>query len=181
MDTTAGIVDIPETIDKSQLRDILCSTWMRHDAMWFYHCSNEIGMELTNRINRAAVRDMAFYEAKKLKKLLGYQDKNPQTYEELQTLFMQMFGMINAPFMRGTLTFIPEESKVRMSWQSCFAHLGISRMGVIESYECGIFERIESWLNALEIKWAVSPQVTGCMMHTDGECYRNYTLYFDTP
>lgn len=28
---------------------------------------------------------------------------------------------------------------------------------------------IESWLNVLEVKWAVSPQVTGCMMHTDGE------------
>lgn len=179
MRTINGLVEVPETIDKSQLRDILCSTWMRHDAMWFYHCSNEIGMERTNKINRAAVRDMALFEAKRLKNLLGYQDRIPQTYEESQTLLEQMFGIINAPFMKGTLTFIPEESKVRMTWETCFAHLGMSRVGVIESYECGIFERIDSWLKALEIKWEVCPQVTGCMMHTDGECYRDYTLFFD--
>jgi len=181
METIMSMAEIPEVIDKSQLRDALCSTWMRHDAMWFYHCSNEIGMELTNKINRAAVRDMALYEAKRLKKMLGYPDKNPQTYEELRTLLTQMFGMISAPFMKGSLIFLPEENKVRMTWQSCFAHLGITRMGVIGSYECGIFERIDSWLNALEVKWSVSPQVTRCMMHTDGECYRDYTLCFDNP
>ncbi|MGE5397672.1 MAG: hypothetical protein ACM3MK_09105, partial [Chitinophagales bacterium] len=133
MDTTQSIIDVPESINKNQLRDLLCSTWMRHDAMWFYHCSTEMGIELTNKINRAAVRDMALYEGQKLKTALGYKDKKPQTFEEFKTLLEQMFKIVVSPFMKGILEFL-DHNKVRMTWLSCFAHAGVSRMGLIDKY-----------------------------------------------
>ena len=29
------------------------------------------------------------------------------------------------------------------------------------------------------MKYSVSPQVEGCMMHTDGKCFREITFIFD--
>lgn len=182
MDTTVSTadmsnMDLPETIDINLLRDLLCSSWMRHDAMWFYHCSKGIGMELTNKINRAAIRDMGLYEGRKLKEALGYKNKTLQTFEEFEILLKQMFSIISSSFMKGTLEFL-DENKIRMSWQNCFAHAGVSRMGLIDSYECGIFDRVDAWLDTLDVNWEVNPKISQCMKYQQGYCFREYTIHF---
>jgi hypothetical protein len=45
-------------ISRGQLKEILTKNWMIHDAMWFYHCLNECGIETTNKINKAAIKYM---------------------------------------------------------------------------------------------------------------------------
>lgn len=44
--------------------------------------------------------------------------------------------------------------------------------------ECGIFDRVEGWLEGMGIRYPVTPQVEGCMMHTDGCCNREFRLKF---
>jgi hypothetical protein len=65
------------------------------------------------------------------------------------------------------------------TWHQCFAHDGITMLGVIDQYECGIMDRVESWFDTLGIKYEVEPKVTQCVMRTEGRCYRNYTFFFE--
>ena len=42
------------TIDREELKEMLHKNWLTHDAMWFYHCAQEIGLSrqaLHNEIN----------------------------------------------------------------------------------------------------------------------------------
>ena len=55
-------------LEKKELKDLLVKCWMTHDAMWFYHCLQECGIEKTNRINRAAVKAVAAVEIRRLRK-----------------------------------------------------------------------------------------------------------------
>lgn len=40
--------------------------------------------------------------------------------------------------------------------------------------EFGIFDRMEEWTEALGVETSVAPQVQGCMMHTEGRCFRHF-------
>jgi hypothetical protein len=40
-------------------------------------------------------------------------------------------------------------------------------------------DRVESWFDSLGIRYEVKPKVIKCMMHTEGECYRDYTFFFE--
>jgi len=47
-----------------ELKDLLIKNWMTHDGMWFYHCLQELGIEQTNRLNKAAIKSLAEIEIK---------------------------------------------------------------------------------------------------------------------
>jgi len=168
------MVSIP--LEMKELKELLNKGWMTHDAMWFYNCLQECGIEKTNKINRAAIRAMSAIEMKRMQKALGLGD--PGSYEELKVLFPQCMAIATGDFMKYSFSF-PEEDVIHGEWDSCFAYEGIKAMGVIDRYECGIMERIDTWLDTLGLKWEVEPKITGCMMHTHGECYRNYRFFFD--
>ena len=59
------------SLSKNELKEIMNKNWMTHDAMWFYNCLQEFGIEKTNKINKAAVRDMAAIEIKRIQKAVG--------------------------------------------------------------------------------------------------------------
>ena len=61
-------------LEQKELKELLNKGWMTHDAMWFYNCLQECGIEKTNKINRAAVKAMAAVEIKRMKKALGVGD-----------------------------------------------------------------------------------------------------------
>jgi hypothetical protein len=60
--------------------------------------------------------------------------------------------------------------------RDCFAHDGIKRIGVIDQYQCGIFERVDGWFKGLGLKFEVTPQINGCLMHQGKKCIRNYNF-----
>ena len=49
---------------------------------------------------------------------------------------------------------------------------------VIDQYQCGIFERVKGWLDGLGVEYTITPEVEGCMMHTDGQCFREFHFSF---
>jgi len=164
-----------KTLKKRELKEILIKNWMSHDAMWFYHCLQECGIEKTNKINKAAVRAMGMIEIRRIQKAVGV-DK-VETFEDLKSLMEATWGIVKGDFMKFSHSF-PSQNVLRGEMERCFAYEGIKQIGAIDKYQCGIFERIYGWFDGLGIKYSVSPQVEGCMMHTDGKCFRDISFTF---
>jgi hypothetical protein len=162
-------------VTTNQLKEILNKNWMTHDAMWFYHCLQECGIEKTNKINLAAIRAMAQIEVKRLTELLAVEKISD--IEHCKIFFDGACEIIKADFMNFSYTF-ESPNRLQVEMKNCFAYEGIKRIGAIEQYECGIFERIDGWLDGLGIGFNVKPQVEGCMMHAEGVCNRDYRLDF---
>jgi Family of unknown function (DUF6125) len=162
--------------EKDELKELLVKNWMTHDAMWFAHCLREFGIEKTNKINRAAASAMSAIEIKRIKKAVGA--GSLETWAEFKRFFDMAMGIATGKFMNYTY-IIPIKNMMHGEWKSCFAYEGVKALGLIDHYECGIMLRIETWLDTLGIKYEVEPQVTGCMMHTDGKCYRDYRFFFE--
>jgi hypothetical protein len=163
------------TVDGGALKELLIKNWMTHDAMWFYHCAREFGMEKTNVINKAAVRSMAAVEIKRLRKAMGVE--GIETFSEFREFFSAVMEIVLGDFMKSSFSF-PGVNQVHGEWKSCFAYDGLTKLGVIDQYRCGIMDRVEGWFDGLGIAYTVTPKVDGCMMHTEGRCYRDYQFEF---
>ncbi len=164
-------------VGKRDLKELLIKGWMTHDGMWFYHSLGEVGIEKTNKINRSAVKSMGLVEIKRLKKVLGIESIG--SFEELKSFTLAVFELVMGDFMKFTFEF-KDGDVICAGWEDekCFAYQGIKRIGAIEDYQCGIFDRIEAWFDGLGLKYTVSPEVSGCMMHTEGKCFREYRFDF---
>ena len=160
-------------LDRNELKEILIKNWMTHDAMWFYHCLQECGIEKTNRINKAAVRAMGTIEIKRIQKAVGIE--KVATLEDFRSLVGAAWEIVKADFMKATFS-LPGNNILRGDFERCFAYEGVKQIGVIEQYQCGIFERIYGWFDGVGMKYSVAPQMEGCMMHTDGKCFREITF-----
>jgi hypothetical protein len=164
------------SLGKDQLKEILNKNWMTHDAMWFYNCLQEFGIEKTNKINKAAVRGMAAIEIKRIQRAVGAEKIN--SFDEFKNFFDTAMQIATGKFMKYKYS-ITDKNLMQAQWDSCFAYEGMKALGVSDRYECGIMLRIDTWLNTLGIKFEVEPKVTGCMMHTDGKCFIEYRFFFD--
>lgn len=164
-------------LSHEEARQLLVKGWMTHDAMWFRHTLEAAGIEMTNQINKAAVRSMAEVEIRRLTRALGIGPV--KSMESLLQLLDQAWSLIGADFMEFEYRATGPET-IRWDVRRCFALDGVARLGVADQYECGIFLRIETWLDVLGVAYSVAPAVTDCMMRTDGQCWREYRFQFDT-
>lgn len=164
-----------KSLNTKQLGLLLNKCWLTHDGMWFLHCLQECGIEKTNKINKAAIRSLAPIEVKRLQR--AYDMGETKSFQDLKDIFAAAQEVFIPDFMEYELSFLAD-NRMRMNVRKCFAHDGISQMGAIEEYECGIFHRIEGWFDALNISYQVAPKVLGCMMHTEGTCWREYRFSF---
>ena len=159
----------------AERESLLLRCWMTHDAMWFFHCAQECGMDATNKINKAAVRSMARIEIKRIKKALGID--TVETFQQLTDLMHAVFDLMQADFM-GFTWHVAAENTLHWDMSRCFAYDGVQKLGVVDQYQCGIFERMEGWAEGLGLTYSVTPQVHGCMMHTEGRCFREFRFEF---
>ena len=165
-------------IEPLELKELLNKCWMTHDGMWFRHCLQECGIETTNKINKAAIYDAARIEGMRLARALGVD--RIETFTDLHEFIRQANAIVKADFMKIECSS-PEPNILRWDVQQCFAYEGITRLGVIDQYQCGIFERVKGWLDALDIEYSVTPEAHGCMMHDAGRCYRAFYFQLATP
>lgn len=167
------------SLKKDEVKELINKGWMTHDGMWFKNCVSEFGIEKTNKINKAAIRDMAAIEIKRIQKALGAD--RIDTFDEFKRFFDATMQIVTGKFMKYTYS-TPSHNLMHSEWDSgrCFAYEGMKMLGVVDRYECGIMLRIETWLDTLGIQYEVEPKVTGCMMHTDGRCFRDYRFFFDS-
>ena len=162
-------------LDFEEVKEILIKNWMSHDGMWFYHCVQECGIDKTNKINRSAVRSMAKIEIKRLKKALDIE--KIESFEEFKDFFKNVFSIVKAEFMDFDYEF-PYKNVLIFTMNKCFAYDGIKRMGYIEKYNCGIFERLKGWFDELNVRYDITPQINGCLMREKNLCYRKFQFHF---
>jgi hypothetical protein len=165
-----------QTLSENQLKEILIKNWMTHDAMWFYHCLRQCGIEKTNQINRAAVRAMGIIEIRRIQKAVGLHKLI--TFGDVRSLLEATWDIVKGDFMKASFS-LRSRNVLRGDFKRCFAYEGMKRMGVVERYQCGIFERIYGWFDGMGIEYTVSPQVEGCMMQTEGRCFREIMFSVD--
>ena len=169
-----------DNVDIRALKELLNKGWMTHDAMWFYHCLKETGIETTNRVNLAAVKAMAGIEIQRMKRFLGLPpEQGLKSFAELKSFFEKTVDAVMPKFMKFSYSFL-EPDTVHVAWQSgeCFAYKGIKGLGVIDRYICGVMPRVETWFDGLGLTYTATPPMTGCLMHAQGECWRRYRFKF---
>jgi hypothetical protein len=158
------------------MKELINKCWMTHDGMWFYHCLQELGMEKTNHLNKAANRSLAHIEIKRIMKAFGLGEV--RNHEDLENMAACGFQVVKGDFMNFNFHF-PARNLMRFDMgEHCFALDGMRRLGVEKEYECGVFNRVEGWFEALGLKYKVTPQVLKCMMLSEGKCYREYRFDF---
>jgi len=162
-------------LSKPALRDLLVSNWMTHDAMWFASSARLCGVEKTNVVNRGAAKAMGAVEAQRLQKALGV--GRIGSLAELRRFLADAFELVRGPFMKFELSY-PEQNLMRWETEQCFVHDGVSKLGMIDRYECGVFDRLEAWLECFGIEFKVTPDIEGCFMHRLGRCVREYRFNF---
>ena len=85
-------------LELKRLKELLNKGWMTHDAMWFYNCVQEIGIEKANKINRAAVKAVSAVEMKRMKKALGVTEV--KAFDELVEPFEASMYIVSGDFMK---------------------------------------------------------------------------------
>ncbi|EPG64880.1 DUF6125 family protein [Leptospira wolffii] len=164
-----------EDLGKETVRELLNANWMTHDALWFANCIQEFGIEKANLVNKASVRMMAKAEAKRLRRAL--QVRKVRTFQELEEFIDTGFRVIRGNFMDFEILF---ERPSTIIWKvpRCFAYEGVKRLGYIESYHCGIVDRMAGWLDELGISYEIDPVFGGCLKHTVGRCEMRFSVKF---
>lgn len=156
-------------LDKYEVREFFSKNWLTHDAMWFYHSLKEVGADQANKINRAAVKSMAGIEIQRILKLMNTEKKSVETFDQLKEIIDTTYKLIKPEFMKFVYDF-PEKNIFRGGFSKCFAYEGITKIGVINIYQCGVIMRVQGWLEALGVQYKMEPDFTGCLMHQNGKC-----------
>jgi hypothetical protein len=158
-----------DQLDKKEIREFFSKNWMTHDAMWLYHCLQEFGAEKANKVNQAAVKSMAAIEIQRVLKLMNKEKGVITSFEELKKIIDTTFKLILPKFMKFYYGF-PEKNIFKGGFHECFAHDGVSQIGLIDVYQCGIVMRVQGWLEGLGVRYEMTPAINGCLMHQNGKC-----------
>ncbi|MBI5589552.1 MAG: hypothetical protein HY881_03620 [Deltaproteobacteria bacterium] len=159
-----------DNISQKETVDLLNKCWMTHDGLWFFHCLKEFGIEKTNKINKAAIKSLSEIEIKRIKNALGKRG-NIETFDGFRIFFQKASKLVIPEFMNVTFSF-PKENKMFWTFEQgkCFAYAGIKKLGVLDSYECGVLYRVQCWLETLGIEHRFDPGVDKCHMHHGNGC-----------
>ena len=162
-------MDLLAKMDKNMVKELFSKNWLTHDAMWYGSCVQELGPEKANQLNKGAVRLMAGIEIKRILKQMG-KDKgySVKGFDDLVDIIETAFHLVQTSFMKFDFSF-PEKNLLRGQFNYCFAYEGVKKFGLIDTYDCGIVERVKGWLDALGVKYT-STDFTGCLMHECGKC-----------
>jgi hypothetical protein len=167
-----------ERITVSDIREVLTKDWMTHDAMWFYSCFKEFGMEKASMLNKSAISLLGPIETKRMLKALSMQDETFDSFDKVKRFFHGAREFVIPEWMNFAWS-MEKKNILEWQWIKCFAYDGISRLGAVDRYECGVMFRIETWLKALGVKYEMTPAISGCLMHQFGECKGEIRFMFD--
>ncbi len=146
---------------------LLVRSWMTHDARWYNAVAREFGIEAANRLNQAAVRESARVEAQRAGRALDLgTPKDAASCLEAQRRLIGLLGPELLDF--EAVVDGPEAYRVRVT--RCFAYDNVTRAGIAGAYDCGIFARVQGWLDGFGCSHDVSPPFAGCLMAQGQEC-----------
>lgn len=161
-------------LEGEELRDILIRNWMTHDALWYGEAAAKLGMSEASPMNLRVCRTLGRIEFKRYMKAAGA--KPPTNMVELEEIYREGMKIFVPPFMDFTFSF-NDDGTVVANVFDCFAFNGMTKAGAIGEYECGIFERIEGWFDAMEVSYTRTPDLSRCLKYKGKECV--ITMKFD--
>jgi len=170
-----------DAMGKEELRDLLGKGWLTHDGMWFYSVYKEFGIESANKLNKEAIKSMVPFEVQRLTQIIGITKNRLKSMEDIRDFVLWGMELILPASVFNKLHFsTPSRNVIHWEWEKyeCFAYKGMKRMGVIDSYECGVMYRIECWLESLDLKFIANPRPGKCQMHERGYCAGDYEFQF---
>jgi hypothetical protein len=157
-------------------KDLLIKGWMSHDARWFMAVAEYSGIEHANRLNQKIVRDVGRVEMKRFMKALNLSpSRNMEEYLNLKKAALSMFGRDLVDYDIKIL----DHQSYEMHLKRCFAHENILRAGIKDQYECGIFSRLQGWIDAQGLEHELTPALGKCMRVLGKECVYKITVRLD--
>ncbi len=166
---------IPKALDESQVRALLMKNWMTHDALWYGEVALEFGMAVASPMNLRVCRKLGQIELKRLMKVIDASP--PGNHKEYQELFEVGRRVFVPEFMSYEIEY-PEQNVQRWRITDCFAHRGMQQIGLLPEYECGIFERIFGWLDAMGLTYDVEPNLSRCLKYMGRPCAVTVRFHF---
>jgi len=156
-------------------KDLLIKGWMSHDARWFMAVAKHFGMDAANRLNQSVCREIGRVEMRRYMKTLGLSPaKNLEEYLTLMKAALSLYGSGLAEYEIKPLNDQSYETHMKR----CFAYENIVRAGIQDQCECGIFARLQGWIDAQELSHELSPPLGRCLMVLGKECRYKITLRF---
>jgi len=166
---------MPDSLSFEVEKALLIKGWMSHDARWFMAVAKHFGMDAANRLNQFVCRELGQVEMKRFKKSLALQSlKNINEYLNLKKAALSLYGSGLTEYEIKTL----DDQTYEMHMKRCFAYEHIIKAGIKDQYECGIFARLQGWIDALGYKHELIPPLGKCMMVLGKECRYRITLHF---
>jgi len=166
-----------DDIGKEEIRDLLGKGWLTHDGAWFFSVCNEYGIQEANRLNKTAIKSMVPFEVQRLKQIMAFDERQLTNVTEIVKFMEEGMRLILPESVLSKYHFNIELPNIlQWEWEKdeCFAYKGMSRMGVIDGYECGVMYRIECWFESLGLKFESNVKLDNCHMHTRGRCHGQY-------
>jgi hypothetical protein len=163
----------PTAVDDRARRQLLIKSWMTHDAMWLRHAAGRLGIDVANAINQAAVRGMAALEIRRWQSALRLWSIDSP--EALRYLLDAVWEEVRGDFMHFEREW-PAPALMRWRAPRCFAYEGVTALGIADRYWCGIFPRLDTWLDTLGVIYQASPVVDRCLMARGQPCVREYRI-----
>jgi uncharacterized protein DUF6125 len=150
---------------------LLIKCWMSHDARWFMAVAREFGMETANRLNQMAAHDIGMVEAQRIVRALQLPPAlTLDDFMLMQEIFISLLG----PDLLDYRMFRTGDDAYQVHVQRCFAYDHISRVGVADTYDCGVFARVAGWFDAVGSACEISPPLNKCRKAQGQECI--YTI-----
>ena len=166
-------------VEDNEIKELLAKDWLTHDAMWFVSVYQDLGIEKTNQLNLSAIRALAPIEVARLRKVLGLTQKPIQTSEALNMFMQSAFEITLPKSVSAKFRFnMTAPGVFHWEWEpgGCFAYKGMQKMGIIDSYRCGVMYRIECWLDTLGMAYNLDPSIDTCIMPAEGTCAGTISL-----
>ena len=171
-------MDLIMEMDRADIREFFSKNWLTHDAMWYGSCVQELGPDKANQLNKGAVRLMAGVEIKRILKLMGKpKGYKAEDFDDIAEIIDAAFNVVQTRFMKFDFGF-PEKNVLRGQFHDCFAYNGVKQFGLVDTYDCGIVERVKGWLDGVGAVYTCT-DFTGCLMHRHGSCVIEFQFKFD--
>ena len=158
-----------DKLNKQELKELLLKCWMTHDGAWFYNVYKKYGIEVANRLNKEAIKNLSILEIQRIRKALGMKNIEIETFEQLKEFIDNGFSILKGDFMKFKYTF-PRKNHMYWEMDKCFAFEGMKMIGVNKGYECGLIYRVCCWLDTLGIEYELNPDINECLLYTQEKC-----------
>jgi len=156
-------------------KDLLIKGWMSHDARWFMAVAKHFGMDAASRLNQTVCRELGRIEMKRFMNTLNLSPpKNLDDHLNLKRAAISLYG----PDLIEYGIEILDHRSYKMHLKRCFAYENIVKAGIKDQYECGIFARLQGWIDAQGLGHELAPTLGKCMKVLGGECCYTVTLQF---